>query len=203
VSEPVAQGDRPDGLGRGHLPPWVRGGPGRLGRKLPPVPWRVRAEWQPSLISILCALLVRGGGTVCRRRPLVHLAPAAEPPIGFVARVVERLGLRGPPRGDGGPSPSRSPSGLWPAAMIVLLAFGLEALVGHRAGPPSRVVGHYREGFACERSKSRGAGAGLYRERHVAVHVVPLRLQRGARSTAKSWWTSARRSCWALLAVGR
>jgi Putative zinc-finger len=69
---------------------------------------------------------------------LLHLAPAAEPPLGFEAGVFERLGLQDKPR-------RWRPSFAWKfmlrpkvaaaiGACAVVLAFGLGALVGHRSG---------------------------------------------------------------------
>jgi hypothetical protein len=73
---------------------------------------------------------------------LLHLAPSAEPPVGFEAGVFERLGLRDKPR-------RRRPSFGWGytwrpkvaaaiaaacAVALMTLAFGLGALVGHGAG---------------------------------------------------------------------
>jgi len=69
---------------------------------------------------------------------LLHLAPSAEPPLGFEAGVFERLGLRDKPRRW---RPAFTWSfGLRPkvaaaiGACAVALAFGLGALVGHNTG---------------------------------------------------------------------
>jgi hypothetical protein len=65
---------------------------------------------------------------------LLHLAPSAEPPVGFEAGVFERLGLHDKPR-------RWRPSFTWRpkiaaaiAACALALAFGLGALVGHGTG---------------------------------------------------------------------
>ena len=62
---------------------------------------------------------------------LLHMAPAAEPPVGFEAGVFERLGLREMP-------PRRRSWLAWPpklavtiAACAIVLAFGLGALLGY------------------------------------------------------------------------
>jgi hypothetical protein len=62
---------------------------------------------------------------------LLHLAPSAEPPVGFEAGVFERLGLQAKPR-------RWRPSFTWRpkvavaiAACAVAVVFGLGALVGH------------------------------------------------------------------------
>ncbi len=62
---------------------------------------------------------------------LLHLAPAAEPPVGFEARVFERLGLRPGPAGWRSWSIWRPKLGLALAAAAVVVAFGLGALVGY------------------------------------------------------------------------
>ena len=73
---------------------------------------------------------------------LLHLAPAAEPPVGFEARVFERLGLR--QRRAGWRSWSIWPPKLGVAigACAVVVAFGLGALLGYgtsRGGPATNL----------------------------------------------------------------
>jgi hypothetical protein len=67
---------------------------------------------------------------------LVHLAPSAEPPLGFEARVFERLGLRQSPA-KLRPWPLRVPRRTLVAAavLVLVLAFGMGALVGHSSAP--------------------------------------------------------------------
>jgi hypothetical protein len=67
---------------------------------------------------------------------LVHLAPSAEPPLGFEGRVFERLGLRqGPTKVR--PWLLRAPRRTLVAAavLVLVLAFGLGALAGHSSAP--------------------------------------------------------------------
>ena len=61
---------------------------------------------------------------------LLHLAPAAEPPVGFEARVFERLGLRPGPVGWRSWPVWRPKLALAVAAAAVVVAFGLGALLG-------------------------------------------------------------------------
>jgi anti-sigma-K factor RskA len=71
---------------------------------------------------------------------LLHLAPAVEPPVGFEARVFERLGLRPAPVGWRSWSIWRPKLALAAAAGAVVVAFGLGALLGHgtSGGGPAR-----------------------------------------------------------------
>ncbi|MGA3218514.1 MAG: hypothetical protein ABSE77_05465 [Acidimicrobiales bacterium] len=62
---------------------------------------------------------------------LLHLAPAAEPPVGFEARVFERLGLRPGPVGWRAWSIWRPKLALAVAAAAVVVAFGLGTLLGY------------------------------------------------------------------------
>ncbi|MGP8204981.1 MAG: hypothetical protein ACLQVK_02810 [Acidimicrobiales bacterium] len=62
---------------------------------------------------------------------LLHLAPAAEPPVGFEARVFERLGLRPGPVGWRSWPVWRPKLALAVAAAAVVVAFGLGALLGY------------------------------------------------------------------------
>jgi hypothetical protein len=69
---------------------------------------------------------------------LLHLAPSAEPPVGFEGGVFERLGLRDKPRRW---RPSLAWNLRWRPKVIaaigaaaVAVAFGLGALVGHGSG---------------------------------------------------------------------
>jgi hypothetical protein len=67
---------------------------------------------------------------------LVHLAPAAEPPVGLEARVFERLGLvQGVAKVR--PWPLRIPKRALAAAaaIVVVVAFGMGALVGRSTQP--------------------------------------------------------------------
>ena len=96
---------------------------------------------------------------------LLHLAPAAEPPVGFEARVFERLGLRAGPVGWRSWSVWRPKVGLAIAAAAVVVAFGLGALLGHgtsgggkarspaaiAAGQPLHVAALYAKGRAVGR----------------------------------------------------
>lgn len=86
---------------------------------------------------------------------LLHLAPAAEPPVGFEARVFERLGLRPGPLGWRSWAIWRPKLGLSIAAAAVVVAFGLGTLLGYgtRGG-----TDHYADG---------GAGA-------APIHVAAL-----------------------------
>ena len=61
---------------------------------------------------------------------LLHLAPVAEPPVGFEARVFERLGLL-QPAGKAWPWKLPKRAVATAAAVVVLAAFGLGALIGH------------------------------------------------------------------------
>jgi len=85
---------------------------------------------------------------------LLQLAPAAEPPVGFEARVFERLGLmrqRGPhtSRRSQVRATWRTSSLLAAAAVAVVLAFGLGALVGHSQGTGAD---HYNQAAPIELS---------------------------------------------------
>jgi hypothetical protein len=75
---------------------------------------------------------------------LLHLAPATEPPVGFEARVFERLGLRTRPAGWRSWAIWRPRLGLAVAACAVVVAFGLGALLGYgtSGGSPE----HYPDG---------------------------------------------------------
>ena len=77
---------------------------------------------------------------------LLHLAPAAEPPVGFEARVFERLGLRPRPAGWRSWAIWRPKLGLAVAAGAMVVAFGLGALLGYgtSGGSPE----HYPGGSA-------------------------------------------------------
>ncbi len=72
---------------------------------------------------------------------LLHLAPAAEPPVGFEARVFERLGLRPGPVGWRSWAIWRPKLGLAVAAAAVVVAFAAGALLGH--GTAGRGAEHY------------------------------------------------------------
>jgi hypothetical protein len=65
---------------------------------------------------------------------LLHLAPDAEPPVGFEARVFEHLGLRPGPVGWRSWSIWRPKLALAVAAAAVVVAFGLGALLGYGTG---------------------------------------------------------------------
>jgi hypothetical protein len=65
---------------------------------------------------------------------LLHLAPAAEPPVGFEALVFERLGLRQRPRGWRYWPVWRPRLALSVAAGVVVVAFGLGAVAGLAGG---------------------------------------------------------------------
>jgi len=69
---------------------------------------------------------------------LLHLAPAVEPPVGFEARVFERLGLRPGPVGWRSWSIWRPQLGLAVAVAAVVVAFGLGALLGYGTSGGSR-----------------------------------------------------------------
>ena len=69
---------------------------------------------------------------------LLHLAPAVEPPVGFEARVFDRLGLRPGPVGWRSWSIWRPKLGLAIAAAAVVVAFGFGALLGYGTSGGSR-----------------------------------------------------------------
>jgi hypothetical protein len=75
---------------------------------------------------------------------LLHLAPAAEPPVGFEARVFERLGLRPRPVGWRSWALWRPQVGLALAAAAVVVAFAVGAVVGHTTAPaPAPGAAHH------------------------------------------------------------
>ena len=112
---------------------------------------------------------------------LLHLAPLTEPPVGFEARVFERLGLRARPSDRWARSTgwlgNRPRLGLALASLAVIAVLGIGTLVGYgtaNRGGPGYSLGccGWSRGRALPVWRARrGRGDGLRRQPHLVVHV--------------------------------
>ena len=136
---------------------------------------------------------------------LLHLAPAAEPPVGFEARVFERLGLRPAPAGWRSWSIWRPKLALAVAAAAVVVAFGLGTLLGYGTGVAGRSTTptspHTRR-RPVRRGTPRRSGHGLCRQPHMAFHVHGRRQLEGDTALRGGPGPGPSRPAGPVLAVG-